>query len=215
MRWRIAPGGRPGRRGWPGRMGPVLGAGSFGEPPRCLAQAAALHLALRLARPQATVVDLAFYQGGAAELRLGAEFHHNGLGVRCAQIGRVPRGLSHSWDRERLSAETINLLRADGAAIRKHLVTAMIPFEDAPEFLANLATARLARTANRPHLWAFDGRAALGPVSTQHTCSHRGGQGFKTPQLHPGFRSPSHRPGAATISARHANCKAPSSGAPV
>ena len=68
--------------------------------------------------------------------------------MRCAQIGRVPRGLSHTWDRERLSAETINLLRADGTAIRKHLVTAMIPFEDAPEFLANLATAR------RPELQA-------------------------------------------------------------
>jgi threonine dehydrogenase-like Zn-dependent dehydrogenase len=109
---------------------------------QCRGQAAALHLALRLARPQTTVVDLAFYQGGAAELQLGAEFHHNGLGVRCAQIGRVPRGLAHTWDRERLSAETINLLRADGAAIREHLVTAIIPFEDAPEFFANLATSR-------------------------------------------------------------------------
>jgi NADPH:quinone reductase-like Zn-dependent oxidoreductase len=109
---------------------------------QCRGQAAALHLALRLARPQATVVDLAFYQGGAAELRLGAEFHHNGLGVRCAQIGRVPRGLAHTWDRERLSAETINLLRADGTAIREHLVTAIIPFKDAPEFFASLATAR-------------------------------------------------------------------------
>ena len=109
---------------------------------QCRGRAAALHLALRLARPQATVVDLAFYQDGAADLRLGAEFHHNGLGVRCAQIGRVPRGLAHTWDRERLSAETISFLRADGEAIRKHLVTAMIPFEDAPEFLANLATAR-------------------------------------------------------------------------
>jgi hypothetical protein len=86
------------------------------------------------------VIDLAFYQGGAAELRLGAEFHHNGLGLRCAQIGRVPRGLAHTWDRERLSAETIDLLRADGTAIREHLVTAVIPFENAPEFFANLAT---------------------------------------------------------------------------
>jgi threonine dehydrogenase-like Zn-dependent dehydrogenase len=109
---------------------------------QCRGQAAALHLALRVARPQATVIDLAFYQGGAAELRLGAEFHHNGLAVRCAQIGRVPRGLAHTWDRERLSAETIDLLRADGTAIREHLVTAVIPFQDAPEFLANLATGR-------------------------------------------------------------------------
>ena len=107
---------------------------------QCRGQAAALHLALRVARPQATVVDLAFYQGGAAQLRLGAEFHHNSLGLRCAQIGRVPRGLAHTWDRERLSAETIDLLHADGTAIREHLVTAVIPFENAPEFFANLVT---------------------------------------------------------------------------
>jgi threonine dehydrogenase-like Zn-dependent dehydrogenase len=82
---------------------------------QCRGQPAALHLALRLLRPQGTVIDLAFYQGGADAVRLGAEFHHNGLAVRCAQIGRVPRGLAHAWDRERLSAETIDLLRADGA----------------------------------------------------------------------------------------------------
>lgn len=109
---------------------------------QCRGQAAALHLALRVARPQATVIDLAFYQDGAAELRLGAEFHHNGLGIRCAQIGRVPRGLSPAWDRERLSAETIDLLRADGPAIREHLVTAMVPFENAPELLTDLAARR-------------------------------------------------------------------------
>jgi NADPH:quinone reductase-like Zn-dependent oxidoreductase len=109
---------------------------------QCRGQAAALHLALRVARLQATVIDLAFYQGGAGELRLGAEFHHNGLGVRCAQIGRVPRGLSHAWDRERLSAETIDLLRTDGKAIREHLVTAVIPFEDAPELFASLTARR-------------------------------------------------------------------------
>jgi threonine dehydrogenase-like Zn-dependent dehydrogenase len=109
---------------------------------QCRGQPAALHLALRVARPQATVIDLAFYQGEAAGLRLGAEFHHNGLAVRCAQIGRVPRGLSQTWDRERLSAETIGLLRADGAAIREHLITAVVPFEEAPEFFADLAARR-------------------------------------------------------------------------
>jgi NADPH:quinone reductase-like Zn-dependent oxidoreductase len=106
---------------------------------QCRGRAAALHLALRLARPQAAVIDLAFYQDGADALRLGEEFHHNGLTVRCAQIGRVPRGLAHAWDRDRLSAETIDLLRADGAAIRKHLVTTAVSFEDGPQFLASLA----------------------------------------------------------------------------
>ncbi|WP_250030724.1 zinc-dependent alcohol dehydrogenase [Paractinoplanes maris] len=107
---------------------------------QCRGQASALHLALRLLRPQGTVIDLAFYPGGADDVRLGEEFHHNGLGIRCAQIGRVPRGLAPTWDRERLSAATIDLLRTHGEAIRKHLVTAVVPFEDGPALLDDLAS---------------------------------------------------------------------------
>ena len=109
---------------------------------QCRGQPAALHLALRVARPQATVIDLAFYQGRGSRAAARRGVHHSGLAVRCAQIGRVPRGLAHTWDRERLSAETIGLLRADGTAIREHLITAIVPFEDAPELFAGLATGR-------------------------------------------------------------------------
>jgi threonine dehydrogenase-like Zn-dependent dehydrogenase len=109
---------------------------------QCRGQASALHSALRLLRPQGTVVDLAFYPGGADEVRLGEEFHHNGLGLRCAQIGRVPRGLTPTWDRERLSAETIGLLRGHGEAIRKHLISAVVPFDEAPALLGDLAARR-------------------------------------------------------------------------
>ncbi|MEV4122030.1 zinc-binding alcohol dehydrogenase [Micromonospora sp. NPDC049645] len=109
---------------------------------QCRGQAWALHLALRLLRPQGTVIDLAFYQGGADAVRLGEEFHHNGLSLRCAQIGRVPRGLAPSWDRERLSAETVDLLRTYGDAIRKHLVSAVVPFDEAPTLLTDLAERR-------------------------------------------------------------------------
>jgi NADPH:quinone reductase-like Zn-dependent oxidoreductase len=109
---------------------------------QCRGQASGLRLALRLLRPQGTVVDLAFYQGGADAVRLGEEFHHNGLGVRCAQIGRVPRGLAPTWDRERLSAATVDLLQAYGDAIRKHLVSAVVPFDEAPRLLEDLAARR-------------------------------------------------------------------------
>ena len=109
---------------------------------QCRGQAAALHLALRVLRPQGTVVDLAFYQGGADAVRLGEEFHHNGLGLRCAQIGRVPRGLAPTWDRERLSAATVEVLRTYGAAIRAHVISAVVPFDEAPAFLDDLAARR-------------------------------------------------------------------------
>ena len=61
---------------------------------QCRGQASALATALRILRPQGTVIDLAFYPGGCDEVRLGEEFHHNGLSVRCA-VGRVPRGTGH------------------------------------------------------------------------------------------------------------------------
>ncbi len=71
---------------------------------QCRGRAHALATALRLLRPQGTVIDLAFYTEDLAGVALGAELHHNGLTIRCAQIGRVPRGTAHLWDRERLSA---------------------------------------------------------------------------------------------------------------
>lgn len=109
---------------------------------QCRGRSASLGLALRLLRPQGSVVDLAFYSDGADEVRLGEEFHHNGLVIRSAQIGRVPRGLAHQWDRERLSAEIIELLRAEGAGIAKHLVTDLVPIQDAPDLFTALAERR-------------------------------------------------------------------------
>ena len=105
-------------------------------------RAPALATALRSLRPQSTVVDLAFYEGGAPELRLGEEFHHQGLTIRCAQINRVPRGFGAAWDRPRLSAETLTLLAAHGEDVRRHLVTDVVPFDQGPDFITELAERR-------------------------------------------------------------------------
>jgi threonine dehydrogenase-like Zn-dependent dehydrogenase len=109
---------------------------------QCRGQASALATALRCLRPQGTVVDLAFYTGGAGEVALGEEFHHNGLSVRCAQIGRVPRGLAHLWDRRRLSHETLVLLARTGDAVRTHVLTDVVPFDEAPTVFAELSARR-------------------------------------------------------------------------
>lgn len=101
-----------------------------------------LHNALRMLRPQGTVIDLAFYQGGAEALRLGEEFHHNGLSIRCAQIGRVPRGLGALWDRRRLASETIQLLQSEGKRIKEHVITHVLPFDEGPAFLKTLVAER-------------------------------------------------------------------------
>lgn len=109
---------------------------------QCKASAAGLHDCLRALRPQGAVIDLAFYQGGASDLRLGEEFHHNGLTVRCAQIGRVPRGTAHAWSRARLARETVELLREKGSALVDTLITHTVPLDDAPGFVNHLVGER-------------------------------------------------------------------------
>ncbi len=111
---------------------------------QCRGRPYALATALRTVRPQGTVIDLAFYTEGADAVRLGEEFHHNGLSLRCAQIGRTPRGTSGQWDRARLSAETIALLHARGGDIREHLITDVLPLEEAPRLMLDIAARRRA-----------------------------------------------------------------------
>ncbi|WP_346622185.1 zinc-binding dehydrogenase [Blastococcus montanus] len=111
---------------------------------QCRGHDIALATALKALRPQGVVVDLGFYQAGAEAVRLGEEFHHNGLALVCAQIGRVPRGMAAAWTRTALAAATLDLLRDRGEQIRTSLVTDVLPFEDGPDFLADLAGRRLA-----------------------------------------------------------------------
>nr|WP_239522177.1 zinc-binding dehydrogenase [Geodermatophilus sabuli] len=111
---------------------------------QCRGHDAALATALKALRPQGTVVDLGFYQAGADAVRLGEEFHHNGLALVCAQIGRVPRGMAGAWPRAALADVTLDLLRSRGGDVRTHLVTDVLPFEEGPALLADLAGRRLA-----------------------------------------------------------------------
>jgi NADPH:quinone reductase-like Zn-dependent oxidoreductase len=109
---------------------------------QCRGRTSCLAGALRALRPQGTVIDLAFYQGGADDVHLGQEFHHNGLTVCSAQIARVPRGLSDRWDRPRLSRETLGLLAAHGPAIREALVTDVVDISEAMEAMTALSDRR-------------------------------------------------------------------------
>jgi threonine dehydrogenase-like Zn-dependent dehydrogenase len=110
---------------------------------QCRGHDAALATALKALRPQGTVVDLGFYQAGAEAVRLGEEFHHNGLSVVCAQISRVPRGMADAWPRAALAGVTLDLLRERGDDVRRHVVTDVLPFEEGPRLLADLAGRRL------------------------------------------------------------------------
>lgn len=98
-----------------------------------------LHLCLRSLQPQCPVIDLGFYQGGANNLQLGREFHHNGLKHICAQIYRVPRKLSASWNHRRLALTTLAFLQERGSDVREHLITHVLPFADAQKAFELLA----------------------------------------------------------------------------
>jgi threonine dehydrogenase-like Zn-dependent dehydrogenase len=109
---------------------------------QCRGHASSLATALKSLRPQGSVIDLAFYQAGAGEVRLGEEFHHNGLTVRCAQIGRVPRGMAGTSDRARLAGVTLDLLRDRGPDLRRHLVTNVVDLVEGPGLLCDIAARR-------------------------------------------------------------------------
>ncbi|TMF28645.1 MAG: zinc-binding alcohol dehydrogenase [Chloroflexi bacterium] len=99
----------------------------------CTGNAAALHQACRVVRRRGTVVAVGFYQGGATDLRLGEEFHHNGVEIRSGQIGNVhPR-----FDAAALRARGVELARAR-QVILGGLPRLEVPVERAAEGFAAL-----------------------------------------------------------------------------
>ena len=79
------------------------------------------------------MVTVGFYQGGAAEVRLGEEWHHNRLDM-VSSMGAwgAPHRAFPAWDRPRVMRTVVDLLasgalRADGLPVRH------FPFEQAVE----------------------------------------------------------------------------------
>lgn len=97
----------------------------------------ALHQAIRSVAYAARVVAMGFYQGGAAALSLGEEFHHNRVTLVSSQISGVAPERSYRWSRLRL-AQTVMRLQADGTLHLTPLVTHRFPLEAASEAFALL-----------------------------------------------------------------------------
>lgn len=91
----------------------------------------ALHEATRACAYGSRVVVLGFYQGDAAGLFLGEEFHHNRISLVCSQIGGVAVELQQRWDRLRL-VFTFMDLAARGDVRCTPLITHRVPADDAP-----------------------------------------------------------------------------------
>ena len=79
-----------------------------------------------------TVVGAGFYQGGAAHLRHGEEFHHNRLSL-IASVGSwgAPDRHAPLWNRRRVLDTAARLLFTDRVAV-DGLLDRTFPFEEAP-----------------------------------------------------------------------------------
>lgn len=85
----------------------------------------ALHEAVRSVVVEGLVAASGFYQGGAAGLRLGEEFHHNRVRIVASQISGVPVGLGGRWDQPRL-VRTVMELISSGAVDAGALVSDVV-----------------------------------------------------------------------------------------
>ncbi len=87
------------------------------------------------------VVAVGFYQGGASDLRLGEEWHHNRITLLSSMgVWDNPHRDYPAWDRPRMIRTVVELLysgrlRTDFMPVEHH------PFESAPEVYRNLAAA--------------------------------------------------------------------------
>jgi 2-desacetyl-2-hydroxyethyl bacteriochlorophyllide A dehydrogenase len=121
----------------------VLGAGGAGEALKRSAgrgvdtaietsgATAGLHEAVAACGLGGIVVTVGFYQGGAPELRLGEEWHHNRLDM-VSSMGAwgAPHRAHPAWDRPRVMRTVVDLL-ASGAVRVGDLPVRRFPFEHA------------------------------------------------------------------------------------
>lgn len=97
----------------------------------------ALHEAVRSVVVEGLVAASGFYQGGAANLRLGEEFHHNRVRIVASQISGVPVGLGGRWDQPRL-VRTVMELILSGAVDAGALVSDVVGAAEVAEVFARL-----------------------------------------------------------------------------
>ncbi|MFG6503319.1 zinc-binding alcohol dehydrogenase [Microbacterium sp. P05] len=97
----------------------------------------ALHEAIRSVVVEGVVAASGFYQGGASNLRLGEEFHHNRVRVVASQISGVPVALGGRWDQPRLVSTVMDQILS-GAVDAGALVTDVVAAADVSEIFTRL-----------------------------------------------------------------------------
>ena len=113
----------------------------------------ALHEATRCVAVDGTVVAAGFYQGGAANLRLGEEFHHNRVRIVASQIAGTPVGLGRRWDQARL----VTVFLRQAVAGRVDVTRLVTDVVDAPDVATAFERLDRADPATLQVVLRFDG----------------------------------------------------------
>lgn len=92
--------------------------------------------ALRLAGPEATVLEMSWYGDRMVPLPLGEAFHSRRLTLRSSQVGQLPAHRRARWTHRRRLAKALELLGDDRLDA---LIDGESPFEALPETMARLA----------------------------------------------------------------------------
>lgn len=71
---------------------------------------AGLHLALRIAGFEATIIELSWFGDQMISLPLGAAFHAQRLTLRASQVGQLPAAMQGRWDHRRRLEKALALL---------------------------------------------------------------------------------------------------------
>jgi threonine dehydrogenase-like Zn-dependent dehydrogenase len=107
------------------RIGPDVAIETSGAYP-------ALHESIRCCALGGRVVPLAFYQGEAAGLRLGEEWHMNRVTVLSSRAITDPNRDHPMWDSARLKETAFTLLRTGRLSV-EGLIDPIVPFEQSAE----------------------------------------------------------------------------------
>ena len=160
----------------------------------------ALHEAVRSVVVDGTVAASGFYQGGAAHLRLGEEFHHNRVRIVASQISGTPVALGPRWDQPRLVRTFMDQVRRGRVDVRS-LVTDVVDAADVATLFERLDRGDPGDPAGRPPVPRRPGGVVSHPGSTPGRASPRTAAASRSWER---ARSPSprtSRPTPSTVSA--------------